>query len=220
MPVLANPNHERFAQEIHRRVMARETRAQARVAAYRAHVLTGEATDEQIAPNARRLANAKPVAARIKELGEFAAKLAGIDANWAMLKLKGFADVNLDDYFIRTEGGDRILNLGGVTREQMACLAEISQEQETMKSTLNPNGELTVKKIKIRPHSPIDAIRLMAQIGGWNAPAKVAQTNPAGDGPAVIHHEFGEIDTIRRALVVLTEEAERAAAGEAAAGEG
>ena len=216
MGVLPNPNHERFAQEVHRRTLARETRATARTAAYRAHVLTGEATDERIAPNARRLANSAPVAARIKELGEFAAKLAGIDANWAMLKLKGFADANLDDYFRVKENGERdcVLDLKRPTREQMGCIAEMSQEETT-----ENDGATAVRKVRVKLHSQIDAIRLMADIGGWKAPQKVAPTNPAGDGPAVVHHEFGEIDAVRRAIVAIEEEAERAAAAQAA-GEG
>ena len=214
MGVLPNPNHERFAQEVHRRTLARETRAKARTAAYRAHVLTGEATDEQIAPNARRLANSAPVAARIKELGEFAAKLAGIDANWAMLKLKGFADANLDDYLSRTPKGDRVLCLKQPTREQMGYVAELSQDEETVEGLLG--APTVVRKVKVKLYSPIDAIRLMGQIGGWFAPAKVAPTNPTGDGPAVVRHEFGEIDAVRRAIVAIEEEAERAAAAQAA----
>lgn len=208
MGVLPNPNHERFAQEIHRRTLAREPRAQARTAAYRAHVLTGEATDEQIAPNARRLANSAPVAARIRELGEFAAKLAGIDAGWAMLRLKNFAEANLDDYLQFDHNGGRVavVDLTRPTREQMACVAELSQEETTENAVAT-----AVRKVRIKLQPQIEAIRLMAQIGGWNAPQKVAPTNAGGDGPAVVRHKFDEIDGVRRALAVIAEEAERAA---------
>jgi hypothetical protein len=208
MGALYNPTHERFAQEMHRRTLAREPRPAALVAAYREHILRDAATsDEKIYNNARRLANSPQVRARIRELGDLAAKLAGIDAGWAMLKLKELVDANLDDYMRRTDGGDRVLDLNSPSREQIGWLSELQQEEAT-----EDDGATHVRKVKIKLHPKIDAIRLMADIGGWKSPAKIAPTNVVGDGPATLRHEFSEIDAARRAIAVIAEEAQRMAA--------
>jgi hypothetical protein len=192
--VLGNTVHERFCQAFHRRVLAGETRGAARTAAYREIVYKGDNSDDKaIAPDARKLANQKLVKARIQELADYAAKLAGIDANWALVLLKGKAEANLDDYLSEPDGsGARFFDLRGVSREKIGHLAELQIEDETVLK--EDADDRRILKTKLKVYDPVAAIGLMAKIAGWLAPTKVAPTNTAGDGPAVI-------ETIERVIV-------------------
>jgi hypothetical protein len=192
MGVLANPAHERFCQEVHRRLLVeRETRAKAQTAAYRLCIYSGkeDAADEAIAPNARKLAQKKHVRERVLELGDFAAKLAGIDRDWAMVELKQEAEAvkgfNLDDYLSAPDAeGYRYYDLSKVSREKMGMLTELSIEAETRPGDSEDAPDRIVRKMKLRgPNKDPDRVailRLMAEIAGWKAPAKVAPTNPDG----------------------------------------
>lgn len=195
MGILPNPDHERFCQEVHRRILAREKRTKAWTAAYREHVYTGadDPPDDKIAPNARRLAQQKHIRGRIAEIGNFAAMLAGIDRDWAMVELKKEAEAvkafNLDDYLSPPDPeGHRYYDLGAVTRDQMGMLTELSIESETQPGREEGERDRTVHKIKLKgPNKVPDRVailRLMAEIAGWKAPTKIAPTNPAGDKPA------------------------------------
>lgn len=167
-------------------MLAGEKRGAARTAAYREAVYKGDNPDDQaIAPDARKLANQKAVKARIQELADFAAKLAGIDANWALVLLKGKAEANLDDYLSPPDGsGTRFFDLRGVPREKIGHLAELQIEDETVLA--KDQDDRRILKTKLKLCDPVAAIGLMARIGGWLAPTKMAPTNPEGDGPAVM----------------------------------
>ena len=224
MGVLPNPAHERFCQEVHRRILSREKRGEAQTAAYREHIYSGKdaAGDKTIAPNARRLAQQKHIRDRIRELGDYAAMLAGIDRDWAMVELKKEAEAvkkfNLDDYLSPPDGeGNRYYDLGAVDRDQLGMLTELTIESET--SPLNERGpERRIHKIKLKgPNKTPDRVailRLMAEIGGWKAPAKIAPTNPAGDGPAEITHRHAPMspaELARRMSWVIEQAAAEAA---------
>ena len=173
MGVLGNIKHEAFAQDVHRRMLAGERRGRARTAAYRATVYTGSAhvADAALAPNARRLADQKDVSARIQELGDFAAKLAGIDKNWALVKLKGMTEANLDDYLSPPDGsGARFFDLSGVPRDKIGLLSELQIEDETVLA--NDSDTRRILKTKLKLYDPIAALRLMSDIAGWKAPEK------------------------------------------------
>lgn len=187
MGVLGNFDHERFCQAAHKRIWAGERHVAAYHAAYREAIYRGSDPDEQtIAPNVRKLRNRKEVKARLNELADISAKLAGIDPAWAMVQLKmRVADFNLDDYLTpRMEGAQRFFDISATSREQLGKLSEITIEEDIVEA-----GEDTmrkVRKIKLKPYDPASIIGLMARIAGWEAPKKVAQTNPDGDGPAEI----------------------------------
>lgn len=187
MGVLWNQDHERFCQALHRRVMGGEKAAAAAVAAYRETIYQGTETDDQaLAPNARRLRNQRPVRERLTELRDLAFKLQAIDQSWALLKLKHYTDFNVDDYLTApNESGIRFFDVGKVPRDKLALLSELTVEEFT-----EGKGELAtdVRRTKIKGHDPIAALALMARIGGWEAPKKIAPTNPAGDGPAGMVH--------------------------------
>lgn len=192
MGVLANPDHERFCQEVHRRVLLREKLGDARTAAYREHIYTGDkgaALDADLAPNARRLAGQKHIRKRLAELGEFAATMAGIDQAWCLVELKLEAEAvksfNLDDYLgPPDEMGNRHYDLSSVSREKLALLTEYSIESSHEPGATKEEPGREIRKVKIKgPNKTPDRIavlRLMAEIAGWKAPAKIASTNPDG----------------------------------------
>lgn len=219
MGALGNLDHERFAQEAHRRIWAGEKRSIALVAAYRATMYTGDNPDDKaLAPNARRLANSVPVQARLKELADFAAKLASIDSGWALLKLKRLTDdiegFNLDDYLSPATGdGCRYFDLSKVPPDKMRLLAELAIEDET-DTILGLNDESgeevtsikrRTRKIKLKGPAKADLVgplALMARIAGWEAPKKIAPTNADGK-------DLSFADIVAEAMAMV--EAKRAA---------
>lgn len=159
MGALGNFDHERFCQALHKRRLTGEKAVAARRAAYLETIYTGKSPDDpSIIDNARRLVGQKQIKGRLQELADYSAAMAGIDSSWAMLKLKGFADGTADF------------------------------TQEEIKHVADENGELVLaeRKVKVRAYDPIAAQRLMAEIGGWKAPAKVAATDPTGEHAAPI----------------------------------
>lgn len=211
MGVLVNPDHERFCQEVHRRILAREARGQARTAAYREHIYRATtappATDDQLAANARRLAGQKQIRERLAELADFAAKLAGIDASWAMVELKSLlADVrgfNLDDYLgPPDEDGNRYYDLSKVPRDTLGRLTEYSIESSTVFVGEGEDKEpREIRKVRLKGPSKtpeaVAILALMARIQGWEAPKKIAPTNAAGDGPAEVNLNTTDEDRTR-----------------------
>lgn len=198
MGALGNHDHERFCQAAHSRIWAGERRAKALPAAYRETMYGGkEADDAALAPNARRLANRVDVAARLRELDDYAAKLAGIDAGWALLKLKRLAEdiegFNLDDFLsVPSTDGSRYFDLSKVPADKLRLLSEIGIEDET-KTILHVDDDAgktvmdvkrRVQKIKLKGPAKADLvgpIALMARIAGWEAPKKIAPTDKDGN---------------------------------------
>lgn len=192
MGALGNHDHERFCQAVHSRIWAGEKRAKALPSAYRETMYTGTAADDAaLAPNARRLANRKDVGARLKELDEFAAKLAGIDSGWALLKLKRLAedieDFNLDDFLgPANDKGRRYYDLSKVPPDKLRLLSELTIEDTTIVKP-GEEGEADEthhhRKMKLRGPAKVDLVgplALMARIAGWEAPKKIAATDKDG----------------------------------------
>lgn len=179
MGVLGNFDHERFCQAAHRRLWAGEKRATALPLAYRETMYSGDSEDDAaIAPNARRLANRKDVKARLAELAAYSAQLAGIDAAWGLVKLKRYAEFNVDDYLSpRNDAGLRFFDVGKVSSDKLGLLSELSIEEFTEGRGENATD---IRKTKIKGHDPIAALALMARIAGWEAPKKIAPTTPDG----------------------------------------
>ena len=103
MGALGNLDHERFCQAAHKRIWGGEQRAEALRAAYLETIYSGDNPENpSVGDNSRKLANQKPVKARLAELAEYAAKLASIDAGSALIELKQELDAirafNLDDF--------------------------------------------------------------------------------------------------------------------------
>jgi phage terminase small subunit len=111
---LANPKHERFAQEL-----AKGTKQ------FEAYAKVGYAGD---ATHASRLGARPDVQARVEEiLGRAAAKVeVTVEKVLRELALLGFA--NMQDYMRSGADGDPYLDFSGLTREQAAALAEVTVE--------------------------------------------------------------------------------------------
>lgn len=183
MGALANLDHERFCQALHKRIWALERRSTALTASYRETIYQGKNSDDAaIAPNARKLANRKDVAARLKELAAYAGKLVGIDSAWCMLKLKDRVEFNVDDFLGPVqEDGRRYYDLSKVPREKLELLAGLNLDQW---ERLGEEGNVVMRGIRvgIKPPDQTACLALMAKIAGWEAPKKIAPTTPSGEG--------------------------------------
>lgn len=187
MSSLPNPDHERFCQDVHRRILNREKVGEARTAAYREHIYQGKGPDTFVADNARRLAQQKHIKERIAELADLAFHLAGVDASRIMVELwkdaQALKSFNLDDYLSAPDAeGNRYYDLGKVSREQMGLLAEMTIESSTIVGTEKDGAPpRTTHKIKLGGPKLFAERRaifaLMADIGGWKAPVKAEVTS-------------------------------------------
>jgi hypothetical protein len=206
MPALGNPKHERFCQELHKLVWAGGSTKESRIAAYQA---AGFEACDSLNDNARRFANLKHIKARLGELSDYAAKLAGIDAGWAMLRLKELAESNLDDYLGPPDGsGTRYFTVGKASREKLGLLAELQQDEETQ---IGENGDgRRILKTKLKLCDRVGTIGLMAKIAGWAAPTRVETTGRDG-GPIATEDTTprSDIDIARRMAFLLAEAAQR-----------
>ena len=170
MGVLSNFDHERFCQLVHKRIWAGEKQVEACEAAYREAICEGAENTKptDFAANVRKLRNRPEIKARLQELADYAAKLAGIDAGWAQLKLRDMVEANLDDFLSTTDAeGHRYLTLREVDRNKLANVVELHQEEIT-----EDDGDRAVRKIRIKLPDKIAALGLMAKIAGWLAPER------------------------------------------------
>ena len=173
MGILLNIDHERFCQAAHKLIWSGEKHVAAYHAAYIETIYegSGEPFDEAIAANVRKLRNRTEVKARLQELAEYAAKLAGIDAGWAQLKLRDMVEANLDDFLgPPNDDGVRHFDIGKVSREKLAQLVELNQEETIEFDDDEPARR--VRKVRLKLPDKIAALGLMAKIAGWLAPEK------------------------------------------------
>jgi len=169
---LVNLDHERFCQAAHRRIWGGEKAVEAYEAAYRETILEdgAESSGTAFAANVRKLRNLPAVKARLQQLADYAAKLAGIDASWAMVELMRELDAigafNLDDFLsARADRGRRYIDLDKVPRERLALLTEMTTKDTKYGTEVKIKGP---DRYSAKPA----IIGLMAKIAGWFAPEK------------------------------------------------
>src|SRR5216684_2078013 len=161
-----------------------------------------EVPDDSKANNSSRFFRKPEIRGRVTAIKRRRATLADLDEGFVLHHLKAIAkngaligNANLDDYFERTKDGKRIgIDLTDVPRAKMAALDEVTIEQYTEGPRDDPQ---TIKRTKIKLKPPAGAMTAAKLIGDWLgmwAPTKIAPTNPAGDGPAII-------ETITRTIV-------------------
>lgn len=206
MAALGNPQHERFCQEYHRLVYAGGKPKESAIGAYRAAGY--ETGEEYVAQNSRKLRQRKDIRSRLAELSAFAAKLAGIDAAWALVELKSLHDevknFNLDDYLGPPDAeGNRYYDLSKVPREKLGLLIEYSMETASEKA--GEDGETReIRKVRIKGPSKaperVAILALMARIQGWEAPRKNEHAGPGGGPINVVQQLLSEIDGTTRGL--------------------
>ena len=202
METLPNFLHERFCQELHKRLWAGEKQSEARLQAYRETMYRGSNPDNNaLKPNTRRLCQRPEVKARLTALAERAATLAAIESGWGMIQAKVLFDEcdahNLDDFLTtKDEFGRRHFDISNATREQLGRLTELSIE---------PSKYGT--KIKIKGPDRYTAkpaiLALIGRWAGWEAPKKIAATTTDGG-------DLSFADIVAEAMALV--EAKRAAA--------
>jgi hypothetical protein len=172
-PLLAY-QHRRFVQELHRRLTALEPLKEASSAAYRETILrtTSKQADAVIEANARRLRNKPEVKAELERLLQQATKITVLDAAWAMEQLRPLVEgVSIGNYLTpRQKGRHRQLSIDHCSARELAQLSELQIEE-------SDDG----RKVKVKLVDRIGALALMARIGGWEAPKKIAPTDTDGN---------------------------------------
>lgn len=183
MTRLRNWQHERFAQELSKRLCACMKAPQARTEAYAA---AGYPVGSAIVDNARKLACRDDVRARVAELNAVAFEVNDITREWCTLILKRKVDgFNFDDFLSGKPGdADRCFDLSKATREHLAMLSELTIEDETEFGG-EDEAPRRVRKIKLKGHDVKGIVDTIAKLRGFTTD-KVALTNATGDGPANI----------------------------------
>lgn len=114
MTVLANPKHERFAQELAKGKSQGE-----------AYEKAGYKPSDQ---HASRLATNGKISARVAELLEGAAKRAEISIADVISELAKIGFANMADYMRAGPDGDPFLDFSALSRDQAAALQEVTVE--------------------------------------------------------------------------------------------
>lgn len=113
MPILDNPRHEKYAQELAKGASQSD-----------AYVAAGYARNDS---HASRLARNGKVAARVEELQAAGAERAEIDIARVLAELAKIGFANMLDY-VQIVDGSPLVDLSSVTREQAAAIAQVVVE--------------------------------------------------------------------------------------------
>lgn len=133
MPVLANPKHELFAQEV-----AKGTPLE------KAYVKAGYKPDPK---NAARLTKNDGVRTRIDEILALAADNVGVTIERVLSELAKIGFANIADY-LDLSGDAPVIALAAVSRDKLAALSEISTETAMERSSGDEPRE--VRKVRIK----------------------------------------------------------------------
>jgi len=114
MPILENPKHERFAQEL--------AKGKSQAEAYQT---AGYKPSE---PHASRLASNGKVTARVIELLQRASERAEVSVATVLAELAKIGFANIQDYLKVTKGGDPFVDLSAMTRDQAAAVQQVTVE--------------------------------------------------------------------------------------------
>jgi phage terminase small subunit len=136
MPVLDNPKHEQFAQEL--------AKGKTQVEAYE---LAGYKANEG---NASTLASNPEVQGRVKEIKSVGAEKAAVTVQRVMEELAKIGFSNMLDYVSINSDGDPHIDLSRMDREQAAAVQEITVQTRTEKGGENrPDAEVKQVRFKL-----------------------------------------------------------------------
>ncbi|WP_411914157.1 terminase small subunit [Bosea thiooxidans] len=146
VPVLSNPKHERFAQEL-----AKGSSASA------AYVAAGYAKSDS---NASRLSGNEKVRSRVEELLGEGAEKAGVTIERIVAELAKVGFANMGDFLKATTSGDPFFVYAELTDEQKAALAEV-----TVEDFKEGRGEdaRDVRRIKFKLHDKLGALEKLGK---------------------------------------------------------
>ncbi|WP_407528427.1 terminase small subunit [Methylobacterium oryzisoli] len=152
MPVLSNPKHERFAQEL-----AKGTGVGA------AFVAAGYKANDG---NASRLNGNEKIRARVQELLSEGAERAGVTVQRIVEELAKVGFANMQDYMRVGPDGDPVLDFSNLTRDQAAALAEVTVED--FKDSRGEDAR-EVRRVKFKLNDKLSALeKLGKHLGMFN----------------------------------------------------
>lgn len=140
---------------------------------------------ETINRKAKDLIDNGKIAARLSALNEKAVSAAVMTRQEALERLSGFARIDLVD--LVEFGSHEVLTEDGETIIQSAWRIKDSVAQDPAKMAAIAELAATKDGIKIKTHSPMQAIQQLAKMQGWEAAQKFDHTSSDGSiGPARI----------------------------------
>lgn len=148
---LANQRHERFAQEVVRGKSASE-----------AYSLIYGTKGGSARANASRVLAMRNVSKRINDLKAEIAKAIIMDRTEVLQQLSYLGRANMRDYFTSGPDGEPFLDFANLTREQAACLQEITVEE--FKDGRSDKRE--VRRVKFKLADKRAALELLAKHHG------------------------------------------------------
>jgi hypothetical protein len=115
-----------------------------------------------IAANVRRLRNRRDIRARMLELADHSAKMAGLDAGWALVRTRQIVDFDLAA-FLKGDGD----------------LSDFPGDIEIIEEEVSNGSDMPARKLfklKAKAADRLAGLTLMARIAGWLAAEKVEAT--------------------------------------------
>lgn len=135
-----------------------------------AYAIAFDQPEDSGANNSSRFFRQPHIRARVTEIKARRTLLADLNEAWVLVNLKAIAknataigNANLDDFFARTEDGQRLgINLSDVSRAKMAVLEEV-----TIEEYMEGKGESAerIKRTKVKLRSSNEARAALELIG-------------------------------------------------------
>ena len=204
MPVLTNPKHELFAQEVAKGVSIGE--------AYESAGYSAKNIETARACGSRLLTDAN-IQARVAELQLRGATRTEITIAQCVQELARIGFANMSDYIKTQEDGSAYVDLANLTREQAAAIQEITTEE--YKDGRGEDGR-DIKRVKIKladKRAPL--VDILRHLGGFidrqevGAPGEFARMTDAELREAVRR----DAEEISRALKSATSTAKKPSNG-------
>jgi phage terminase small subunit len=190
VPVLSNPKHELFAQELAKGDTATD-----------AYVKAGYKPDDG---NAARLAAKPEVQARVQELTGAAAEKVGVTIERITEELAKIGFSNMLDYVCIGEDGEPRINLADLTTEQAAAIGEITiNTRREVGGEARPDAEVKSVKFKL-----LDKRAALVDLGKHLGMFKERIEHTGKDG-VPLAKELSPDEVARRVAFLLTSAAKR-----------
>lgn len=195
MPVLLNPRHELFAQELAKGKTATE-----------AYMLAGYKADDG---NASKMAGRPEVQARVQEITGIAAEKAGVTVGRVLEELSALAFSNMLDFMRVGEDGRPYTDFSNLTREQAAAIGEIIVETTP---ALNRDGTEVRPEVKKIRFKLCDKRASLVDLGRHLGMFKERVEHSGPDGKPIEVKEVSNRDRAKAILAVVAKtKAEKAA---------
>lgn len=186
MPVLSNPKHELFAQEL-----AKGTSATA------AYEKVGYRPDDG---NASKLAGKPEVQDRVQEITGRAAEAAGVTVEAILAELSRVGFANMLDYMTIGADGQPTLDFSKLSREQASVISELTVET---RSTLQEEGEDPGQVQKVR-FKLVDKLSALDKLGRHVGLFKDRVEHTGLNGGPIETREMSNNEVARRVAHLLT----------------